>query len=72
MAGGRIGSHVDVRRQLRRRGGGHGKGLSVFHRAGESDRWQRVQLLTDVADPSFVIVDRQRRCVYSRTATARR
>jgi 6-phosphogluconolactonase len=46
-------------------GRGHGEGLSVFHRAGESDRWQRGLLLTDVADPSLVIVDRQRRCVYS-------
>ena len=46
-------------------GRGHGEGLSVFHRAGESDRWQRVQLLKDLADPSFVIVDRQRRCLYS-------
>jgi len=26
-------------------GRGHGEGLSVFHRAGESDRWQRIQLL---------------------------
>jgi 6-phosphogluconolactonase len=46
-------------------GRGHGEGLSVFHRAGESDRWQRVQLLKDFADPSFVIVDRQNRCLYS-------
>jgi 6-phosphogluconolactonase len=46
-------------------GRGHGEGLSVFHRAGESDRWQRIQLLKDLADPSFVIVDRQGRCVYS-------
>ena len=46
-------------------GRGHGEGLSVFHRAGESDRWQRIQLLTDLADPSFVIVDRQQRCLYA-------
>ena len=46
-------------------GRGHGEGLSVFHRAGEADRWQRVQLLKDLADPSFVIVDRQGRCLYS-------
>src|SRR5919198_1166931 len=44
---------------------GHGEGLSVFHRARESDRWQRVQLLKDLADPSFVIVDRGKRCLYS-------
>src|SRR5262245_34829904 len=46
-------------------GRGHGEGLSVFHRAGESDRWQRVQLLKDLADPSFVIIDRRRGCLYS-------
>src|SRR5437763_4122341 len=46
-------------------GRGHGEGLSVFHRAAESDRWQRVQLLKDLADPSFVIIDQQRRCLYS-------
>jgi 6-phosphogluconolactonase len=46
-------------------GRGHGEGLSVFHRAGESDRWQRVQLLKELADPSFVIIDRQKRFLYS-------
>src|SRR5262249_39061343 len=46
-------------------GRGHGEGLSVFHRAGESDRWQRVQLLKDLADPSFVIIDRRRGRLYS-------
>ena len=46
-------------------GRGHGEGLSVFHRAGQSDRWQRIQLLKELADPSFVIVDRQQRCLYS-------
>jgi len=46
-------------------GRGHGEGLSVFHRGSESDRWQRVQLLTDLADPSFVIVDSQKRCLYA-------
>ena len=46
-------------------GRGHGEGLSVFRRSGEASRWQRVQLLKDVADPSFVIIDRQRRCLYS-------
>jgi len=46
-------------------GRGHGEGLSVYHRASESDRWQRVQLLKDLADPSFVIVDRRRGCLYS-------
>src|SRR5436190_16728277 len=46
-------------------GRGHGEGLSVFHRAAESNRWQRVQLLKDLADPSFVIIDQQRRCLCS-------
>jgi 6-phosphogluconolactonase len=46
-------------------GRGHGEGLSVFHRSGDSDRWQRIQLLGDLADPSFVIVDRQRRSLYA-------
>src|SRR5262249_21131450 len=46
-------------------GRGHGEGLSVFRRANESDRWQRVQLLKDLADPSFVIIDRRRGCLYS-------
>ena len=46
-------------------GRGHGEGLSVYHRGGESDRWQRVQLVKELADPSFVIVDRAKRCLYS-------
>jgi 6-phosphogluconolactonase len=46
-------------------GRGHGEGLTVFRRGGEADRWQRVQVLGDFADPSFVIVDRQARCLYS-------
>jgi 6-phosphogluconolactonase len=46
-------------------GRGHGEGLTVFQRAGEADRWRPVQLLKDLADPSFVITDRQRRFLYS-------
>jgi 6-phosphogluconolactonase (cycloisomerase 2 family) len=46
-------------------GRGHGEGLTVFHRRGDADRWQRVQVVKDLADPSFVIVDRQARCLYS-------
>jgi len=46
-------------------GRGHGKGLSVFSRGRESDAWRLIQVLTDIADPSFVIVDRQRRFLYS-------
>src|SRR6187455_1988626 len=46
-------------------GRGHGEGLSVFRRSAESAPWTRVQLLKDLADPSFLIVDRQGRCLYS-------
>lgn len=46
-------------------GRGHGEGLSVFRRSGESAPWTLVQLLKDLADPSFLIVDRQGRCLYS-------
>jgi len=45
--------------------GGHGEGLSVYRRDADSDPWTRIQLLTDPADPSFVILDRQRRCLYA-------
>jgi len=44
---------------------GHGEGLSVYHRNGESDTWTLVQLLKDVADPSFLIIDRSGRHLYS-------
>src|SRR5207247_7110182 len=44
---------------------GHGEGLSGFRRSSESDRWMPIQLLKDLADPSFLIVDRQGRCLYS-------
>jgi len=44
---------------------GHGEGLTVFRRSGESDRWTQIQLLKDLADPSFVIVDRQGHHLYS-------
>ena len=46
-------------------GRGHGEGLSVFRRSGESAPWTLVQLLKDLADPSFLIIDRQGRCLYS-------
>jgi 6-phosphogluconolactonase len=46
-------------------GRGHGEGLSVFRRTGESDPWTRTQLLDKVADPSFVIVDRRGQFLYS-------
>ena len=46
-------------------GRGHGEGLSVYRRNGESDRWTLIQLLKELADPSFLIVDRQGRRLYS-------
>jgi 6-phosphogluconolactonase len=46
-------------------GRGHGEGLSVYRRSGESDPWTLIQLLKDLADPSFLIADRQQRCLYS-------
>src|SRR5436190_764240 len=46
-------------------GRGHGEGLSVYHRNGEADPWTLIQLLKDLADPSFLIIDRQKRCLYS-------
>ena len=45
--------------------GGRGEGLSVYTRARDSDPWALIQLLKDIPDPSFVIVDRQGRCAYS-------
>jgi 6-phosphogluconolactonase (cycloisomerase 2 family) len=44
---------------------GHGEGLSVYQRNRDSDRWTLIQLLKDFADPSFLIVDRAGRHLYS-------
>jgi 6-phosphogluconolactonase len=44
---------------------GHGEGLSVYHRNREPDTWTLVQLLKDIADPSFLIIDRAGRHLYS-------
>ena len=44
---------------------GHGEGLSVYRRNGESNPWTLIQLLKELADPSFLIIDRQGRCLYS-------
>ena len=44
---------------------GHGEGLSVYRRSRESDTWTLVQLLKDIADPSFLIIDRPGRRLYS-------
>jgi 6-phosphogluconolactonase len=46
-------------------GRGHGEGLSAYSRRSESDGWTMIQVLKDLADPSFVIIDRQRRFLYS-------
>jgi 6-phosphogluconolactonase len=46
-------------------GRGHGEGLSVYRRDGESDPWTLIQVLKDLADPSFLIVDRPKRYLYS-------
>jgi 6-phosphogluconolactonase len=45
--------------------GGHGEGLSVYQRNRESDKWTLIQLLKELADPSFLIVDRAGRHLYS-------
>jgi 6-phosphogluconolactonase len=44
---------------------GHGEGISVYRRDRPSDAWALVQVLEDVADPSFLTIDRQGRCLYS-------
>jgi 6-phosphogluconolactonase len=46
-------------------GRGHGEGLSVYRLNRESGAWALVQLLKDLADPSYLIIDRQRRYLYS-------
>jgi 6-phosphogluconolactonase (cycloisomerase 2 family) len=45
--------------------GGHGQGLSVYRRGGESEPWTQVQVMKELADPSFVAIDRSRRFLYS-------
>src|SRR5918999_4576507 len=46
-------------------GRGHGEGISVFGRKSASDSWSLVQVFSDFADPSFLCIDRQGRCLYS-------
>src|SRR5262245_59979417 len=43
---------------------GHGEGITVYHRTGEADRWSLIQVVKDLDDPSFLTVDRPRRCLY--------
>jgi 6-phosphogluconolactonase len=38
--------------------GGHGEGISVFHRNQEGKAWTLGQVVKDFADPSFLIIDR--------------
>jgi 6-phosphogluconolactonase len=45
--------------------GGHGEGLSVFHRRNPTSAWSRVQLLEKIDDPSFLNIDRHGRFLYS-------
>lgn len=45
--------------------GGHGDGLSVYQRNRESDTWTLIQVLKELANPSFLIVDRAGRHLYS-------
>jgi 6-phosphogluconolactonase len=44
---------------------GRGEGLSVYRRTGEADNWALVQVVKELADPSFVAIDRQGRFLYS-------
>src|SRR5262245_28474151 len=48
-----------------RKDGGHGDGLSTYARRGTSDPWKLVDVFKELADPSFLITDRQKRFVYS-------
>ena len=45
--------------------GGRGEGLSVYQRNLKTQTWTLIQLLKDIADPSFLILDRAGRHVYS-------
>jgi 6-phosphogluconolactonase (cycloisomerase 2 family) len=45
--------------------GGRGEGVSVYQRHRESGTWTLIQLLKELADPSFLIVDRAGRHLYS-------
>jgi 6-phosphogluconolactonase len=44
---------------------GRGEGLSVYRRNGESDSWTMAQLVKEIADPSFLAIDREGRILYS-------
>ena len=44
---------------------GHGEGITVYRRNSERDPWSRIQIVKDLADPSFLTIDRQGRLLYS-------
>jgi len=44
---------------------GHGDGINVYHVEADSGRWTHVQLLGDLANPSFLAFDREQRFLYS-------
>jgi 6-phosphogluconolactonase len=43
---------------------GHGDGILVFQRAGGGP-WKQIQVVKDLENPSFLITDSQRRCLYA-------
>jgi 6-phosphogluconolactonase len=45
--------------------GGRGEGLSVFQRDAKTPTWTLIQLLKEIADPSFLLLDRGGRHLYS-------
>ena len=46
-------------------GRGKGEGLSVYARKSASDPWALVQVMSEVADPSFLAIEKQGRFLYS-------
>src|SRR5215831_11906233 len=48
-----------------RKDGGHGEGLSIYRRSSASAPWTLVDVLKQLADPSFLITDHRKRFVYS-------
>jgi 6-phosphogluconolactonase len=46
-------------------GRGHGEGISIYRRTAEGNAWSLIQVVNDFADPSFLTIDRQGRCLYS-------
>jgi 6-phosphogluconolactonase (cycloisomerase 2 family) len=48
-----------------RKDGGHGEGISIYRRSSASAPWTLVDVLRQLADPSFLITDHRKRFVYS-------